>query len=173
MYHKPGTRIAGELAFVLLLLAFSLYMLWEAYKISGLQSYSSPGAFPIATTLVMMVTGLIIVFNAARAPRVEHDSGESVFREFVRKVAPGMVVGVTAAILTYMWLLERLGFLLSSYLFLLFTMWLLGSRRILFNLWVGALALALVFVVFQTIFSVPVPRGTWLEAIPWLEELLP
>jgi len=56
--------------------------------------------------------------------------------------------------------LEWTGFVLSSYVFLVVSMWLLGSRRLVLNLVVSALSLAAIYVVFQTVFSVVLPKGT-------------
>lgn len=71
----------------------------------------------------------------------------------------------TLAIVGYMVLLEPLGFVLSSYLFLIVAMWLLGSRRVLINLLVSAAAIGFIYLVFQTIFSVSVPKGTLIQGL--------
>jgi putative tricarboxylic transport membrane protein len=42
---------------------------------------------------------------------------------------------------------------------------LLGSRRWSVNLGVSALSLAAIYLVFQTVFSVVLPRGTWLRPL--------
>jgi len=45
------------------------------------------------------------------------------------------------------------------------SMWLLGSRKWVLNLWVSALSLAVVYAIFQTIFSVVLPSGSWLAGV--------
>jgi putative tricarboxylic transport membrane protein len=64
-----------------------------------------------------------------------------------------------------MWLLERLGFVVASYLFLVVSMFLLGSRRVLLNLAVSAVSLAAIYVIFQTVFAVVLPKGTWWQGV--------
>ncbi len=70
-----------------------------------------------------------------------------------------MLIGFTTAIVVYMMVLERVGFLLASYLFLVVSMWLLGSRRIGLVLIVSALSLGAIYLIFQTAFSVVLPRA--------------
>ena len=91
--------------------------------------------------------------------------GEPLLSQFVRQVTPGVVVSFMLATAVYMVLIDRLGFLLASYLFLAVSMWLLGSRRIVLNLLVSALSLAAIHVIFQTVFSVVLPTGTWLKGL--------
>ncbi len=164
---SPRLRLPGELAFSILLVAFSVFMLWQAYAISKFESLSSAGAFPLFATLVLLVTGLMIAGQTARAKPLPGNPGEAVLQQFVRQITPGVLVLFVIAIAVYMVLLEPLGFLVSSYLFLAASMWLLGSRRLVLNLGVSALSLAAIYVIFQTAFSVVLPSGTWIQG--WLK----
>lgn len=163
--HIKRHRLPGEIVFDLLLIVFSLFMLYTAYGISGFESTTSAGAFPLATTFVMVVSGLIILFHELRAKMEPGEPGESLVAHFFRKLTPPLVVAFAAAAVAYMLLLERLGFVLASYLFLLVSMWVLGSRRLFFNLWVSAVSLGAIYFVFQTVFSVSMPIGTWLQGV--------
>lgn len=158
--HTLRPRIAGERVFTLLLIVFSLFMLWQAYSISKFESLTSAGAFPMFATAVMVVTGLIIAGQTARAQPLPLEGGETPFQQFVRLITPGVVVSFTLTIAIYMALLDVLGFVVSSYAFLVVSMWLLGSRRILLSLMISAVCLAAIYVVFQTVFSVVLPAGT-------------
>ena len=55
--------------------------------------------------------------------------------------------------------LERLGFILSSFVFLVAAMFALGSRRIWHTVLISAVSLAVIYVIFQTAFSVVLPEG--------------
>lgn len=163
----PRSRLPGELVFSLLLVVFSAFMLWQAYAISKFESLTSAGAFPMFATFVLVVTGLMIAGQTARARPLPGDAGESLLQQFVRRITPAVLVLFVVAIAAYMWLLERLGFVVSSYLFLVLSMGLLGSRRLVLNLGVSALSLACIYVIFQTAFSVVLPYGTWIQG--WLK----
>jgi putative tricarboxylic transport membrane protein len=165
--HSPRFRLPGELVFSLLLVGFSVFMLWQAYAISKFESLSSAGAFPMFATLVMVVTGVMIAGQTARAKPLPANPGEALLQQFVRQITPAVLVLFVVAIAAYMLLLERLGFVVSSYLFLVASMGLLGSRRLLFNLGVSALSLVAIYIIFQTAFSVVLPSGTWLQG--WLK----
>lgn len=165
--RSPRFRLPGELAFSLVLLAFSLFMLWQAYAISKFESLSSAGAFPMFATFVLVVTGLMIAGDAARAKPLSGNAGESLVQQFVRQITPGVFVMFVIAIAAYMVLLEYLGFVVSSYLFLVVSMRLLGSEKWVINLGVSALSLAAIYVIFQTAFSVVLPAGTWIQG--WLQ----
>ena len=107
--------------------------------------------------------------KTARA-KVVLEGGETLVQQFVRRLAPLQLVLFAVLILAYMLLLEPVGFLLSSYLFLACAMQLLGSKRTGLNLLVSAVVLAAIFVVFQTAFSVVLPPGTLIG--PYLPEYL-
>lgn len=160
-------RRPGEIAFTIALLAGSLFMLWQAYGISRFESITSAGVFPMIATLTMVVTGGLILRHSLRSPLAPDASGRTPVQRFAHELTPAAIVTFTAAIAVYMGLLERLGFVASSYLFLVIGMRLLGSRRWGLNLLVSALALAAIYLVFRTAFSVVLPAGTWLRG--WLQ----
>lgn len=161
----PRYRRVGELSFTVLLVVFSLFMLWQAYSISKFESITSAGAFPMFATAVMVITGLLIVGQTARAKPAPSSEGETQLQQFVRQITPAVLVGFTLSIAVYMALLDVLGFLMASYLFLVVSMWILGSRRMMLNLVVSALSLAGIYVIFQTAFSVVLPAGRVLKSL--------
>ena len=167
--HTSHPRLPGELSFMALTVAFSTFMLWASYNISKFESISSAGAFPMVCAAAMLITGLMSLAKTARA-KLALEGGETLLQQFARRLAPPQLVLFAVLITIYMLLLERLGFLVSSYLFLATSMQLLGSRRTLLNLLVSAVTLAAIYVVFQTAFSVVLPSGTWLA--PYLPEYL-
>lgn len=162
MNHAPQ-RQAGELVFTVLLLGLAVFLLWEAYGISGFESLASAGAFPMVASFLMVVCGLHFVSRAFKArPSFEGPA----LKTFAVKVLPPVVLWVSLGMLVYMVLMERIGFLLSSYLFLAGTMLLLGGGRngvrgLLVTLLVPAVFLGVIHVVFETLFSVILPAGTW------------
>ena len=155
-------RLPGERVFTLLLVLFSGFMLWQAYSISGLESITSAGAFPLAAAALMLLCGIIVAVDTARMPRIAPQADASTLREFARLLTPPVLVGFTLAIVLYMLALEPVGFIGSSYLFLIVSMRLLGSRRWLLNLGVSAVCLGVIHVIFRTVFSVVLPSGSLL-----------
>jgi putative tricarboxylic transport membrane protein len=156
-------RLPGELGFILLLIAFSAFLLWQAWRISGFESITSAGVFPMAAALVMLLSLAVVFVRSMRVPREAQAPDESRLGHFVRRLSPGVVVSFSVAIVVYMLVMEWLGFLLSSFLFLVVSMRLLGSARWILNLLLSAVMLAAIYVVFHTAFSVVLPEGTLLK----------
>lgn len=153
-------RLPGELVFALLMALMSAFLLWTAIGISGFKSSTSAGSFPMAASATMLVCSLIVIAQTVRAPLASGEPGESLFGQWVRRIAPPVIVWTSLAIVVYMLTLEWLGFIVGSYVFLVASMALLGSRRWGLNLLASAGTLAAIVVVFQTAFSVQLPPGT-------------
>ena len=152
-------RRPGELVFCSAMLLLSATALYLSYRISGFSSWSSAGSMPLGTSLVMFVSSLTIIFRelAKAAPTVA--PGHSLAAEFVRQIFPARHLVFVVVLVAYMFLLEPLGFITSSFLYLVISSIVLGERRIAHLLVVNVLSLAAVYLVFQTAFSVVLPAG--------------
>ena len=66
-----------------------------------------------------------------------------------------------AALLTgaYVVVVERVGFISTTFLYMLFFVWVLGERRWLRLVMFALLVPAVAYVIFSTILHVPLPRG--------------
>jgi len=155
----PEHRLPGELTFVLVLVLFGATTLWQAYRISGFASWSSPGAVPMLAALVLVGAALRIALTALRQPPADVPAGSTLSAQFGHVLLPRVIIAFTLLIVLYMFALEPLGFVASSFAFLAAGMWVLGSRRIVYNLAISAICLAAIYVIFQTAFSVVLPAG--------------
>lgn len=147
------------------MLLLSAFLLWTAVGISGLQSYTSAGAFPMAASAIMLVCALVVAARVVQAEEEPREEGQSVSQAFFSRIAPPVVLSTSVAILAYMWLLDRLGFVVASYLFLMVSMRLLGSVGLGRNALVSAVALGAIYGVFQTVFAVALPAGTLWQGV--------
>lgn len=161
----PKHRAPGELVFACLMLLLSAFLLWTAVGISGFKSYTSAGSYPMAAAATMLVCALIVAVRAARGEDEPRGEAETVSGAFFRRIAPPVVLTTTAAIVVYMLTLEWLGFIVSSYLFLVVAMRLLGGKRLGLNLVVSGMTLAAIYVIFDTAFSVVLPTGTLWQGV--------
>ena len=148
------TRRPGEVGFNTALLVFSLFMFWQAYSIDGLSSLSSAGAFPMAMTAIMSATAAITLFRSAR--RRSPQGGMTLFR---KEVLPPVVVVFAAFIFAYSLLLQPLGFVLASYLFLVVSIWFLEGGRFRRAVLLSTVSIIAVYIVFRLIFQVVLPEG--------------
>ncbi|ORE86721.1 hypothetical protein ATO4_25735 [Aurantimonas sp. 22II-16-19i] len=138
--------------FTALLLAASLTLLWTAYGIAGLESLSSPGAVPMATTFAMAVTAAIVLVKTARSPAAE---GEKIGRD----VLPPTVAIFAVMLVAYAVLLKPLGFLPTSALFLVVSIKLLSARSWTYAAAISLLSLTLIYGLFRIVFTVLMPPG--------------
>ena len=161
---EKKNRLPGELTFNALLLLVSVFLLFKAYGISGFESITSAGMFPMLSALVMVITAALTLRQTRKAVN-DRCVGETLRQQFVRQISPAVFVSFTLAVFVFMFLLTRLGFVLSAYLFLVMAMRLLGSTRWLFNAFLSAMSLSVVYLIFHTIFSVVLPKGTWLVRV--------
>ena len=67
-------RRPGELVFAIFLTLASLALLWNAFGIAGFKALSSPGAIPMATSAVMVITALVVTIRTARQGRVASET---------------------------------------------------------------------------------------------------
>jgi hypothetical protein len=155
--RKP--RVPGEFGFCLAMLLFSLTALYLSYRISGFSSWSSAGSLPLGASLAMCLSSLVIIFRELSKPAPELPPGETLARRFFQVVLPARHVIFVFVLVAYMCLLEPLGFLASSFLYLTAASRVLGERRYARMIAVNALMLAVVYLVFQTAFSVVLPEG--------------
>lgn len=157
--EKLKPRLPGELSFCLVMLLFSTTVMYLSYRISGFSGWSSAGSLPMGTSLVMALSSLTIVFRelSKRAPDLgASGSLAEAFRHAIFPVRHIVFIGVLVA---YMFLLERLGFIGSSFLYLIAASLVLGERHYVRMLVSHALSLAVVYLIFQTAFSVVLPAG--------------
>lgn len=154
MQPNANTRRPGEIAFGVVLLIFSLIMLWQAYAIAGFSSLSSAGAFPMAMASIMAVTAAISLLRSLRLP-----SPSGGMQLFVKEILPPAVVVFSLLILGYSLLLQPLGFVLASFVFLLVSSWFLQAGQFKRALLLSVLSIVSVYIVFRLIFQVVLPEG--------------
>lgn len=149
----------GEGAFGILMLALGLFLAWQAYRISGFAALSSPGAFPMAAAAAMVIAALVVVVGDLRKPH-EVDGPIAVrVRSFSESITPSVVVVFTGCVIGYSALLDTLGFLPASFLFLLVAIRFLHGGSLRFSVLVSIAALAAIYVVFRLVFTVVLPEG--------------
>jgi hypothetical protein len=150
-------RRPGETVFALLLLLGSLFLLHQAYGIAGLTSPSSAGFFPILASSVMLLAMVAVLVRLIRMPTGDNDPQPGGVRQFVAEVLPPTILIFIALATAYVAAMERAGFLISSFVFLVAAIWMLHRKNPLLVLGVSAGTLALIYVVFRYVFIVLLP----------------
>lgn len=137
-----------------MMLTISILLFWQAYRISGFSAKSSPGAFPMAATAIMIFASLATLFKTLRLP-----AKESGFEAVNRAILPNLVIVFAALIAGYGLVIESLGFVLSSLAFLYLGILLLHKRGPVPAIIYSFLSIILVYIVFRLVFQVVLPEG--------------
>jgi hypothetical protein len=147
----------GENAFSWLMLLLSLFVLIQAYLISGFSSLSSAGTFPMGASAVMVIAMIFILLNNLKRKRILSDGLKNELRQAVKIVLPNVFLIYSLIVIIYMILLKPLHFLPSSFVFLLVSMIYLKGGNILKSLIISVLTLSSIYLIFQYFFRVVLP----------------
>lgn len=163
----------GEGTFGIIMLIVSLIFLWQSYEISGFSALSSPGAFPIAAAAVMVIAALVVVIGDLRRPHEIEGPLADKARSFSADITPSVVVVFAGFVVGYSALLEGLGFLPTSFLFLFVAIHFLHRGSLVFSLIVALGSLVAIYVIFRLVFTVVLPEGIVpeREIMAWIENL--
>lgn len=159
-------RRPGELVFNLAMTGGSLFLLWSAYGISGFESLSAPGAVPMVTSATMLVCAGLTLRETLRKSAV---TGERLERD----ILPLSVIVTILLIVGYALLLQPLGFLPTSFLFLTALIRYLSGRSLVNSALISLGTVAVIYLVFRLIFTVLMPEGIVPEGemIAWVKRL--
>ncbi|MCP8687598.1 tripartite tricarboxylate transporter TctB family protein [Marinobacterium sedimentorum] len=147
----------GEVTTVWLLLVFSLFVLYQAYRITGFSGLSSAGAFPLAAAFIMSATALYLVFDNLRLAHRQSADDHHPAWLVINELMPLRIVLFTALIVAYMLLLQPLGFLFSTFLFLCSGFIYLRGSTPLRSVLIAAVAVAVIYGLFHYLFRVVLP----------------
>jgi len=98
------------------------------------------------------VCGVILVLRALLSKRVVVKPSR-IDTRFVLNL-----VGLVASFVLYLYLLKKLGFLITTAPFLFFAMYVFGYRKHFMNVVLSVIASLLIYYVFTMVFKVPLPR---------------
>ncbi len=157
----------GETAFVVILVIFSLFLTWQAYGISGFDSLSSPGSFPMAVSFIMVISSIIILLKSTKL-----GINNSIL--FWKDILPKNIIIISIFILIFALMLQNIGFLISAYYFLSGSIYFLNKGNLKFSLGVAFLSLFIIYILFHMVFSVIMPEGIIpeREIWAWLENFI-
>lgn len=144
----------GETLFGFLMLALSLFLFWQAYEIAGFSALSSPGAFPMAVSAIMVVSACVAIVHDFKRP-----SDPFEWQHFFERILPGTVAAMIGIIFVFAVVLENVGFLITAFVFLVICIQMLHRQGIGQAVLISAVGLVFIYLVFRIIFVVVLPEG--------------
>jgi putative tricarboxylic transport membrane protein len=152
---KPDhARPKGEYKMMLVLFVICLALFVDALRSPGIfQGHSAgPGSIPQLVTgaLLLMIAGLAIQF-------ARRDYREGSFGDLLHHLFDRHVVFLLATLTLYGAVVETIHFVPATFLFLVATMYLLEPGKLLLKVVVSAGTLAVLYLIFSTLFQVVLP----------------
>jgi len=148
---------AGERAFNMLLLLLSLGVLYEAYQIAGFDLPNSPGAFPMLLGVIMTASMVAILWGQRQHPKPGTQGVLDEARQFLHEHFPLAIIIFSAMAIAYLFLLEFLGFIPATAIFLFVSQVYLRHGRLLTSLIITAVATGVIYALFKLLFQVYLP----------------
>jgi len=132
-----------------------LYVFYESGKWPVPALLGRPFIIPRGVATFLLITALLLLHRALKGRALELE----------KRLEGANLRRITgAAVLTfgYLFVVERIGFLGTTFVYMLCFVWVLGERRWFRLALFGILVPIVVFMIFSTALHVPLPRG-WLE----------
>ena len=159
-HDKDGTIVAdherpkGEYKMMLLLFIICLALFVDSLKSEGLfQGHSAgPGSIPqlVGAVTLLMIVGLAIQF-------LRKGYKEGTFVDLMHHLFDRDVVILLVTLTIYGFIVETIHFVPATFLFLVATMYLLDPKKLLLKIAVSAGTLAVLYLIFSTLFRVVLP----------------
>ena len=146
----------GEPTFCVLLVIFSLAVLYQAYRISGFSSISSPGAFPLGVAAVLLIAALRVLWELRGKPT--HGEGWAASaKRFSHEHFPRHIVVFTLLSVAYLAVIQWASFYISTFAFLVLAIVYLRRGRVLPALMASGISVLAIYLLFTLAFSVYLP----------------
>lgn len=160
MEMKERKLEKGEISILILfsILSIVLFILSLKMYIKD-PTLSSQGAFPLLLSTLMIIMSIFMFFDLRRFNKQSEFSSGLLnnFKEVYKFLFPSRTILIILLVIIYAIALPRIGFVISTFLFLWISMIALKKENYLKTLLVSAGIVAFIFLIFQTIFKVILP----------------
>ena len=135
-------------------LLFSLVTCIEAYRLGlGAINQPGPGFFPFSAGFVMLILSLVALFRS----KAKKKKGEETNRQ--EPVRWWNIVVIMAAIIVYAFSLERIGFLINTFLFMVLLLKVVEPQSWKASIAGGLITTVAANLLFNVIFRAQIPSG--------------
>ncbi len=147
----------GELFFLLFILLGAVFLFWETLKFGGGQGVGGrlgPSFWPqiVLAGIIIICAGLMVQYLIKTEKGAEGKKATLDLRQLRFLIAVALIVG-------YLVLLPFLGFIITTPVFMVAFMYLLGEQSAAWILGVSLGMTAVIVVLFTKVMYVPLPRG--------------
>lgn len=144
--------------FAIICLGLSGWLIQESFKYDYMTMYTpGPGFHPFWLGICLGLLSLYLLFDTFRR-RDTKEEGQSYLPGKKGLIRVGLILLITAVLAL---LMTRLGFILSSFLFIVLTLFILEKFKIIKSIAYGAVMSGAIFLIFRYWLEVDLPKG-WL-----------
>jgi len=146
----------AEINAAIVFLILSGYVIWEASQMPPSATFGPGAAFlPFWLGVILALLATILLVSAVRRPATEKDRTQV----FPGKQALFSIAGVMVGLGAYISLIEILGYLVDTFLFVLFLMKVVERERWRLSLIVSVCTTVGLFVMFQLLLRIALPSN--------------
>jgi hypothetical protein len=157
--NTPNELRPGEKIFSILLVLFSGFLFFESYKISQFKSLVTSGAMPMFASTLMFVSSIFILINTFSKNKTLKQNSFQV----IKYLFPLRFILFVLLIFLYTFVIQYLGFLLASGIFLFISVWSLWEKGPLPAILISLSSIATIYLLFRIVFKVILPIGTFFQ----------
>ena len=157
--NTPNELRPGEKIFSILLVLFSGFLFFESYKISQFKSLVTSGAMPMFASTLMFVSSIFILINTFSKNKTLKQNSFQV----IKYLFPLRFILFVLLIFLYTFVIQYLGFLLASGIFLFISVWSLWEKGPLPAILISLSSIAIIYLLFRIVFKVILPIGTFFQ----------
>lgn len=157
--NTPNELRPGEKIFSILLVLFSGFLFFESYKISQFKSLVTSGAMPMFASTLMFVSSIFILINTFSKNKTLKQNSFQV----IKYLFPLRFILFVLLIFLYTFVIQYLGFLLASGIFLFISVWSLWEKGSLPAILISLSSIATIYLLFRIVFKVILPIGTFFQ----------
>ncbi len=155
------TMKKADIIVALLVIPICLYVFYESTKWPVVALLGRPFIIPRGVAGFLLVAALLLLYRAltGRALPLEKRLEGADLRR---------VTLVAILTFAYLFAVVYIGFDATTFLYMLCFVWILGERRWSVLILVAVLTPLIVYVIFDTVLHVPLPRGATEDIVSWL-----
>ena len=157
--NTPNELRPGEKIFSILLVLFSGFLFFESYKISQFKNLVTSGAMPMFASTLMFVSSIFILINTFSKNKTLKQNSFQV----IKYLFPLRFILFVLLIFLYTFVIQYLGFLLASGIFLFISVWSLWEKGPLPAILISLSSIATIYLLFRIVFKVILPIGTFFQ----------
>lgn len=149
---------AGEIGLSIILVLFSIFAIYQSYRINGADlTISSPGAFPTFISIMLLIFSIWILVENYRSNIQMKNTIKEKINDIGSLTLSKEILLIIIFIIIYALIIDKIGFVVSTIMFLWISISFLSKEKIFINLGLSILIVAGIVLIFNTIFNVVLP----------------